>query len=382
MGGPCSLPSFPTSSRGLCRAVLVLGSLAALALAPSAVLARVQQIDRMIVIGDSLSDGGNSGLLTQTAVPPAGIPASPYAGGRWSNGPVAAEQLWQLFNPSAAPLKPSQAGGTNFAVVGATTGSANVVSVDPNFPSALRPLFANTAAAAQLPAAVAAADPDPQRSLYLVWLGANDGLYWMYTGGSASTSGSTPGTASGAAPQAGATAAQLVANGVQNISTVLSGLIGKGARHILVSNLIDFGKAPGFSSDAAKSAQITQMVNALNAGIHAEMQVLRAANPQADLMEFDAYAMFNEVLANPTGFSFDNITNRCVLPNQSLDPGCDPNRWFFWDGSHPTTAAHALIASRMFSTAYEAPVPAPLPLAGAAVAFSWARRLRRRLLSA
>ncbi|MEB3265967.1 MAG: hypothetical protein VKN13_05060, partial [Cyanobacteriota bacterium] len=107
------------------------------------------------------------------------------------------------------------------------------------------------------------------------------------------------------------------------------------------------------------------------------LQALQAANPGVDIMEFDTFNLFDQVADNPAGFGFDNVANRCLQANQTLDPACDPGRWFFWDDIHATTAAHGLMARAMFEQVYE--VPAPLPVAGAAVAFGWARRLRRRL---
>jgi len=40
------------------------------------------------------------------------------------HGPVAVEYLWNTFNPGR-PSRPSLAGGTNFAIVGATSGTEN-----------------------------------------------------------------------------------------------------------------------------------------------------------------------------------------------------------------------------------------------------------------
>ena len=78
--------------------------------------ARLTSLDYLYVFGDSLSDGGNSALLSGGAFPP-----SPYAGGRASNGPVAVEYLWNRFNPVDASFMSSLKGGTNFAVTGATS---------------------------------------------------------------------------------------------------------------------------------------------------------------------------------------------------------------------------------------------------------------------
>ena len=124
--------------------VLVTAGLALLALQPLAARAELLEISDMFVFGDSLSDGGNSGLLTQAA---AGVvfPPPPYAGGRYSNGPTAVEQLWNLYNTDGG-LQPSLAGGTNFAIGGATSGTENFNQINPNVPAALHPVFAGLGA--------------------------------------------------------------------------------------------------------------------------------------------------------------------------------------------------------------------------------------------
>ena len=63
-----------------------------LALGPLPTQAKLAQLDTLFICGDSYSDAGNSGLLTQ-GIPPyiSGSPPSPYANGRASNGRVAVE---------------------------------------------------------------------------------------------------------------------------------------------------------------------------------------------------------------------------------------------------------------------------------------------------
>lgn len=374
------------------RSPLTRSRIAALAtltliLAPTVASAGVRSLNRLVVIGDSYADGGNSGLLSLSALPPNGFPAPPYAGGRLSNGPVSVEQLWQRFNPTAPALKPSEAGGSNFAVVGATTGRASVLDVDPGFPAAFQPFYANTGAASQLQGALLAtgSDPDPNSSLYVVWLGANDGLYWFYTGGSPSgTLGSNTGSVLGGAPQAGKTAAESIDNAVKNVVTAVGALIANGARKILVPNLLDFGKSPLYNGDPVASAAVTQLTLGFNSGLKQGLGTLRAANPGVDIMEFNTFNLFNSVRANPAAYGFDNVSTRCVLANQTIDPACNPDRWFFWDRTHPTVKAHALIAEGFYQLVNEASnpqsVPGPLPVAGAAAAYGFSRRLRRRLL--
>ena len=85
--------------------------LALLVLTPVPALA--DPITSLVVIGDSVSDEGNAFAITGGVFPP-----PPYAQ-RASNGPVAAEVL---AAQGGVPLAPAVAGGTNYAVVGATTG--------------------------------------------------------------------------------------------------------------------------------------------------------------------------------------------------------------------------------------------------------------------
>ena len=58
-------------------------------------------ITSLFAFGDSLLDGGNSGLRTQqfTNNPNIVFPPPPYFNGQYSNGPVAVQYLWNRYNP-------------------------------------------------------------------------------------------------------------------------------------------------------------------------------------------------------------------------------------------------------------------------------------------
>ncbi|MBM5815962.1 MAG: SGNH/GDSL hydrolase family protein [Cyanobacteria bacterium K_Offshore_surface_m2_239] len=361
--------------RGGKAAVALLASLG-LACGQAPALGKVTQLDTLVVFGDSLSDAGNSGLLTATIPPFFGFPPPPYAGGRVSNGPVAVEQLWSLYNPAAPPLKPSLAGGTNYAVSGATTGRDSQFTVDtnPTFDT-VRPAFAQTSAYQQLNAFLTPPKPfQPENTLFVVWMGANDGLYWLKTQTGVGI-GSTPGTITGGPPLANSTPVQLLDNAVANIEVGIQTLINNGASHILVPNLHDLSLAPSFNTDPLQAALIQQLVLGFNARLNTRLSALKATNPQVDLMPFDTFALFNQIHSQPASYGLTDVSNRCVV-DLALVPACNPDEWFFWDSLHPTTKGHSLIAQAMFQQ-----VPGPLPLAGAAAAFGWCRRLRRRLRS-
>src|ERR1700744_3603769 len=129
-------------------------AIAPMALTPSAFASSVPPV---VVYGDSLSDNGNLFSLI-------GYPPSPYYDGRFSNGPVAAEQLATALG---APLH-------DFAVGGATSGVGNYVDggtqTTPGM-YGLPGMQGELAASAPL-----LGSPIVSSSLFVVWGGANDYL--------------------------------------------------------------------------------------------------------------------------------------------------------------------------------------------------------------
>ena len=374
-------------ARGRCRARVALPLLLALlgwGLSVQPAAAKLRTISKLAVIGDSYSDAGNSGLLTQATLSPLpGFPFPYYANGRFTNGPVAMEQLWSLFNPSLPPLKPSlAAGGTNYAVGGATSGLNSYLQVAPDMDPSLKPLYANTSAYSQLSGVLASFAPgsfDASKTLFTFWMGPNDALYWLNTKPSGSADGFTPGTINGA-PPVQTNAEDMLKNSMSNIAIGVQQLINSGAQHVLVPNLLDFSKAPAFSADPLQAATIQALVLGFNQGLVQTLNQLRLANPAVDIMGFDTAALFDSIFANPGSYGFTNISQACTSIDNptTFSSGCSPTAdgWLFWDGVHVTSAAHSVIAANMYQTVYQ--VPGPLPLAGGAVALGWARRLRRR----
>ncbi|MFN9621847.1 MAG: SGNH/GDSL hydrolase family protein [Cyanobacteriota bacterium] len=357
------------------RNVITAAATLAMALGAGPVAAKLSQLDTLFVFGDSYSDAGNSGLLT-TGIPPftTGFPPPPYANGRVSNGPVAVEQLWSLSNPAAPPLRPSLAGGTNYAVNGATTGTDSQFAVDnnPAF-STIKSAFQNTSGSSQLQAFLTPPKTfQPDKTLFVFWMGGNDGLYWLKTQTSPGV-GSTPGTITGGLPSAGKTATQLLANALTNIETGIQTLIDRGARNIMVPNLMDLSLAPLYNTNPGEAASVKQLVLGFNSGLATKLTGLQAANPLVDLIAFDTFSLFNAIRSQPASHGLTDVSHRCVVDLVQV-PTCTPDTWFFWDGLHPTTKGHALIAEAMFQQ-----VPGPLPLAGVATALGWSRQLRRRL---
>ena len=92
----------------------------------------------LYVFGDSLSDSGNNAVVlapNTTPVSTSGndfIPIFPYASGRYTNGPVGAQDFAAVLALSASP---SRLGGTNYASGGARTGPLNPGQFPPTSPS-------------------------------------------------------------------------------------------------------------------------------------------------------------------------------------------------------------------------------------------------------
>jgi phospholipase/lecithinase/hemolysin len=333
---------------------------------PAAANASLQTLSDLFVFGDSLSDGGNSGIVSRDYTGgTVTYPPFPYYNGQYSNGPVAVEYLWKSYNPGNTSFKPSLSpeGGTNYAIGGATTGLESFNSVNPSAvlpttpPLDLRPAYAQKSNNWQLNAFASqlAGGPtfDPATSLFVVWLFPNDVFY--------SATGSTPGTVgcpdNATVPCSGVPLAsglpgvsQLIGNGVSNILTTVAYLASLGAQHFLVPNMPDLGKTPEFPGNS----DLSDLSAAFNDYLKLGLTDLDTLLTSAEIVQFDTYRFFNDAIANPGKFGFTNTTGKCVdnISNGLCNP--DDNTWLFWDGVHPTTYAHSILGAE-----FRAAVPEP-----------------------
>ena len=286
----------------------------------SAVLCAPARADfaKLYVFGDSLSDDGNIFALTGGVFPP-----SPYVQD-FSNGPVAVDRLAGILGVG---LTPSTAGGTNYAVGGATTGTVNYVTTE--FPP-LAPVLHNTGMQNQV-ATFAGAPPafDSATTLFVLWGGPNDFLL-------------SPTAA--AATQA-----------VNNLAGEIVSLEGVGARNFLVPNMPDLSLTPyGRSLPSDQQAGLRQLSLAFDAGLSQALAGLRATGPAgANIVSFDTLSALNALVSNPSAYGLTNVTDPCF--DLSTVSVCDdPDKYLFWDTVHPTAHVHDILG-----TGFAAAVPEP-----------------------
>ncbi|MBD0336943.1 MAG: SGNH/GDSL hydrolase family protein [Cyanobacteria bacterium Co-bin13] len=240
-------------------------------------------INQMYVFGDSLSDVGVSLRLSNGNSPP----DPPYFQGRFSNGRVWVEYLAEAL---AVPVEQV----SNAAGGGATTG----LDADRAVPGLL----------AQVQSFLQANPSADADALYVLWAGANDYLQ---------------GTSTAALP-------------VGNLRTAIASLIQAGAQRFLVGNLPDLGRLPA-TGNRPESAALSQLTQAHNQTLRQALEELRQNSPEIQLVLLDIYTLYQDAIANPTQYGFTNVTTGCL---STVGICSQPNQFMFWDGIHPTTAAH------------------------------------------
>lgn len=283
--------------------------LAGLALALVSTSALAQQ--RYVAFGDSLSDNGN--FFAATGQPPA-----PYVGGRFSNGPVWVEQLAGPMNGFFPVGAVNNLVSTNFAFGFARTDNAPGGPTSPNI---------SGGTGAQIGAYLARGGLFGANDVVSLWAGANNIFQGL------ELAAGNPATAQ-AVMQGVATAA------ASNVVTQTGQLAAAGARTILVFNLPSFGAIPQFATGpAATLAGFSTLT--FNGALAQGLSVAAAGAPGANIISIDMAGVFGALQAAPGSFGFTNATQACVPAG--LATGCAG--YAFFDGVHPTTQGHAVIAA-------------------------------------
>ena len=309
---------------------------------PATATAQGAAYDSFYVFGDSLADVGNIFLSSQALgldppVPPSASPHMAYYLGRFSNGPVAFEYLWERLTGQA----PGSPGGLQPSVLFASLpphaavdfafGATGVGVLDPIPGGFLAPGLLGQIQLFDDMLIV----PPSEHALYAIITGANE-----YPVNDLSD------------PQ----------DVVDGIAEGIRALYDLGARHILVSTLPDLSLIPVNLSNGKLFSKLTKEHNRL---LKQALHDLRAELDAVDLIEFD----INDVVKKDVPRDTDRTTpaldvfyppdlfppgfrmSLCIFnPVTCLDaPTFDVGlQYSYWDAFHPTTAVHRLIGEAMY----------------------------------
>jgi outer membrane lipase/esterase len=306
----------------------------------------------LYIFGDSLSDSGNNAIALAPNVTPTPIsgnsfiPTFPYASGHYTNGPVWAQDFASALGLSAAP---SLAGGTDFAFAGANTGP-----LTPNpFPGGLLSPFPPSLETQVAFFLAQSGNVAPGGALYVVAGGGNDARDALMA---AAACGGNVGCVTSVIQTTALTYAG-------NVATMVAELEQAGATHLVVWNTPNIGVTPAVETLGPQvSALATLLAASMNA---AEMAALGS---DADVRLFDLFGLVDGIRANPAAFGFTNVTDACAQFTS-----CDPSKFLFWDGIHPTSGGALVISNAMVAT-----VPEPTTLVLLGTGLSGAALIARR----
>ncbi len=296
----------------------LLAAASATACIAAASAASAQTYSRVVVFGDSLQDNGNLFRATNRTQPP----SPPYFQGRFSNGPTFIEVLFPNQNPFG-----STTGSVNNAFGGARS---DIQQFPPSLPL-------------QLQAYQAAGGRFAATDLVSVLGGANNILQAI------PTAAANPATAQTVVGGVATAAAADIGNLTRSIAAA-------GAGTILVGNLPNIGATPQLAGPAAPLGSFAS--DTFNGALRAQLQAAAAAAPGTNIILADYNRASEFVRLNPQRFGFDNVTQTCL--NAATGAVCaTPDTFFFWDGVHPTAAAHRLLANVAADYLYYGRLSAP-----------------------
>ncbi|MEM7713654.1 MAG: phytase [Cyanobacteria bacterium P01_A01_bin.68] len=271
-----------------------------------------QPITEFITFGDSLADVGNLFLTLDFL----NIPTSPaYSDGRLSNGKLVPEIIAEELGLSAST--PSIVGGNNYAFVGAKAGFEVSSASDSLAPSVGEQIteYLN--------------DNQPKSTdVFFISAGSND-LADIENSGIPTEE----------------TVVTAVDSFTQNITT----LADKGAKNFIIPNLAPLGRTPeaAIASGLIPGIEniLTNVSSQFNALLDTELDELED-ELEINIIELDTASEIASILDNPNEFGLTNVLTPAYDTENTISVP-NPEDYFWWDTSHPTTAAYSLIAKEV-----------------------------------
>lgn len=314
------------------------------------------RIDRLLVVGDSLSDGGAYSLTARAGLEGAGVPGAliPDRMRFTTNGP--GTQMWadvlagklgipfdvDVINGLPAGAQPN---GGNYAQGGSRVSNPAGIGNDPSIGITTIPVTT------QVDRLLADNPRLGSRDLVALWAGANDG----FTQFGAIAAGAV--TIPAALGEMSAAATELLAQ--------IDRLKAAGAENIVVITVPNLGITPQAALIETGAPGSTQVLAALSNAFNTTL-VQSAASKGAVVV--DSNKLLSFVLADPARYGFsatnplqpacgtnpgatgpDNFFNSSLTCIQGVNASPDSEQRIFADGVHPTAAAQQLFGEAGFA---------------------------------
>jgi len=293
--------------------------------------------EKMVVLGDSYSDTGNLISLTD-----GGIPPPPYFSGRFSNGKVWVEYLAELMKiDTPTPFYVEKNPGTNFAIAGARSGQEVSTTFFSDLTNEVITLPAKGLLVQTedfLKAELSVQDSCASEYLFVIWVGAVD-IFLLGTG-------------------RGTQYKKII----RNIKKSIQELIARaGATKFLVLNVPQFKKTPAAIGDYpslfdTSPRGLDMNVEAFNAGLKTMLE-LTEKNNDVKIIQADILSLMNEIALSPLDYGLaasvavPRLDEESFWLKEKVNYLNVRNNTLWYDGVHPTTAAHEILAQKVYELA-------------------------------
>jgi phospholipase/lecithinase/hemolysin len=153
----------------------------------------------------------------------------------------------------------------------------------------------------------------------------------------------------------GATSEGILADALAAIGANIATLYGAGAREFLIMAVPDLGKSPlamylGAHEDPLIPLLASQLTAEFDEGLEAGTAPFASLPGMKYFHFFDVNVLLDAVIASPGSFGLTDAVDSCTVPFVIAHAICrHPDSYLFWDGTHPTTAGHAIVAGAVLS---------------------------------